>query len=278
MKPIHRGRLRLFLGVQYYRLKRYLEWWSGRVRYARHKQQEPLPYVHAQHHTPLLRKLKDVEMWMQMNKVTNLRIAVRQLNGVVIYPGETFSYWRLIGKPTRRKGYRKGMLLSHGRVIAGTGGGLCQLSNLIYWMTLHTPLTVTERYRHSYDVFPDANRKQPFGSGATCFYNYMDLQIKNETSQPFQLSVYLTDTDLVGEWRSVHPPTRRYEVYEQEHWITPAVWGGYDRHNRLYRRVFSLEGECLDDEFVTENHAIMMYEPLLPEVRDHKMHSHARRS
>ena len=46
-----------------------------------------------------------------------------------------------------------------------TGGGLCQLSNLIYWMTLHTPLTITERYRHSYDVFPDSNRTQPFGSG-----------------------------------------------------------------------------------------------------------------
>ena len=45
------------------------------------------------------------------------------------------------------------------------GGGLCQLSNLIYWMTLHTPLTITERYRHSYDVFPDSNRTQSFGSG-----------------------------------------------------------------------------------------------------------------
>ena len=39
-------------------------------------------------------------------------------------------------------------------------------------MTLHTPLQVTERYRHSYDVFPDADRKLPFGSGATCAYNY----------------------------------------------------------------------------------------------------------
>ena len=45
------------------------------------------------------------------------------------------------------------MVLHYGSFQTGIGGGLCQLSNLIYWMTLHTPLTVTERYRHSFDVF-----------------------------------------------------------------------------------------------------------------------------
>jgi vancomycin resistance protein VanW len=264
MKPIKRSGIRLFFGVRYYRLKRFLEWLSGSRRYALKRQSEKLPYVHFRHQTPLLRKLKDVEMWMQHNKVTNLRLAAQRLDGVVVHPGETFSYWRLIGKPTRRKGYVDGMLLSHGQVTSGVGGGLCQLSNLIYWMTLHTPLTVTERYRHSYDVFPDSGRTQPFGSGATCFYNYIDLQIANRTQQRFQLHVFLTDTHLVGEWRSDHPPTRRYEVYEQAHWITPAIWGGYERHNRLCRRVFSLAGELLDDEPVVENHALMMYEPLLP--------------
>ena len=89
-----------------------------------------------------------------------------------------------------------------GKLKQGIGGGICQLSNLIYWMTIHTPLTVTQRYRHSYDVFSDSNRTQPFGSGATCAYNYLDLQIKNETNSTYQLVVYLTDTHLVGEWRS----------------------------------------------------------------------------
>ncbi|MCK9911052.1 VanW family protein, partial [Microbacteriaceae bacterium K1510] len=90
---------------------------------------------------------------------------------------------------------------------SGVGGGLCQLSNLIYWMTLHTPLTVTERYRHSYDVFPDAERTLPFGSGATCYYNYLDLQISNLTEQPFQLQIALTESHLAGEWRANLPPT-----------------------------------------------------------------------
>lgn len=48
-------------------------------------------------------------MWYQQNKVVNLKIAIKQLDGIVIRPGEIFSYWRLIGKPTRRKGYVEGM-------------------------------------------------------------------------------------------------------------------------------------------------------------------------
>lgn len=201
---------------------------------------------------------------MQHNKVTNLKLAIRQLNGIVIHPGETFSYWKLIGLPTRKKGYVEGMLLAHGRVTSAVGGGLCQLSNLVYWMTLHTPLTVTERHRHSYDVFPDANRTQPFGSGATCFYNYMDLQITNQTQQTFQLHVYVTDTHLAGEWRCDMPPTRTYEIVEKEHEIKPSIWGGYERTNQLYRNVFALDGKWLGDEWLTQNRATMMYEPLLP--------------
>lgn len=264
MKPKKRSRLRMAAGVMYFRTRRYLTWTFGRQRFAKERSSKPFPHVLFHHATPLLRKLANVDMWMQINKITNLHLAVQQLNGIVILPGETFSYWKLIGRPTRRKGYVEGMLLSHGQVTPGVGGGLCQLSNLIYWMTLHTPLLVTERYRHSYDVFPDSNRKLPFGSGATCFYNYLDLQIVNPTSQPVQLTVYLTETELIGEWRSVVPKTRNYEVYEKAHWITHEWWGGYMRHNTLHRRISDLQNNLIDDEFVTENHAIMMYEPMLP--------------
>ncbi len=107
------------------------------------------------------------------------------------------------------------MTLFYGGFKPGIGGGLCQLSNLIYWMALHTPLVVTERHRHSYDVFPDSNRTQPFGSGATCVYNYRDLQIFNGTDQTYQLKVYLTDNYLVGEWRTIKEPTCTYRVYER---------------------------------------------------------------
>lgn len=266
LKPINRSRLRIFLGKNYYTYKRYFEWKFDSKKYAKTKSNELLKYKYYNHQTPLYRKLKDVDMWLQENKIINLKIAVKCLNKIVIFPGETFSYWQLIGKPTKGKGYVDGMFLNHGKYITGIGGGLCQLSNLIYYMTLHTPLKVVERYRHSYDVFPDSNRTQPFGSGATCVYNYRDLQIYNDTQVPFQLYLEVTDEFLKGQWVSTHEPIYKYEVYEKEHKITHEVWGGYVRHNVINRKVYDFIGNVIDDEFITENHALMMYEPLLTDA------------
>lgn len=69
------------------------------------------------------------------------------------------------------------MVLINGKMKADYGGGLCQLSNFIYWMTLHSELTIVERSRHQYDVFPDSNRTIPFGSGATIAYNFVLIAI-----------------------------------------------------------------------------------------------------
>lgn len=146
---------------------------------------------------------------------------------------------------------------------AGCGGGLCQLSNLIYWMTLHTPLTVVERHRHGYDVFPDSERTQPFGSGATCFYPYGDLMIKNETDHDFQLMVHVGTENLIGEWRSDRPNKYFYEIVEKNHRISGEYWGGYSRHNELYRRIYDEDGRFVREEFVTENHVLMLYSPLI---------------
>ncbi len=250
----------------YYRLKRYIEWHLGNTKFATEISNNSFPYEAIKHQTPLLRKLKDVDMWLQYNKIKNLKIATQKINGIIINPGETFSYWKLIGNPIRKKGYVECMILFYGGFKQGVGGGLCQLSNLLYWITLHTPLQVTERHRHSYDVFPDSNRSQPFGSGATCAYNYLDLRIHNPTLHPYQLNVYMTDEQLVGSWNTVNENEYTYEVYEKEHKITQEYWGGYLRHNLIYRRLLNKERETVDDQYITENHALMMYQPLL-EIR-----------
>jgi len=263
--PIPRSWLRLRLGKAYYAGKRYLLWCSPQYHWASQRQSVSLPYIQTSHATPLYRHLRGEEMELQKNKVVNLQLAAARLNGVVLRPGETFSYWRLIGKPSRKKGYREGMVLFLGRIGSDVGGGLCQLSNLIFWMTLHTPLTVVERYRHSHDVFPDSNRTQPFGSGATCAYPHRDLMIRNDTDQCFQLCVRVGETHLEGEWRAEAPQKVQYEILERNARMDQASWGGYIRHNELFRRVFDLDGTLLREEFLFANDAIMMYSPLLPE-------------
>lgn len=264
--PVRRSWLRLRLGKAYYAGKRYLLWCSARFRWAKERQGERLPCIQSAHATPLLRHLRGDQMEWQRNKVVNLKLAVARLDGLILHPGETFSYWKLIGKPTRQKGYREGMVLFLGQIGSDVGGGLCQLSNLIFWMTLHTPLTVVERYRHSHDVFPDADRTQPFGSGATCAYPHRDLMIRNDTDQDFQLCLRVGETHLQGEWRAMRPPERRYEVVERDARIDQAAWGGYIRHNALYRDVYDLQGNFLEEQFLFTNDAIMMYSPLLTQV------------
>ena len=251
----------------FYRIKRYFYWHFSSVKFAEKLEKNELKYPIFEHQTLLLRPLKNVDMWMQENKTINLKIAIKKLNSLILEPGETFSYWRQIGDPTKKKGYVEGMLLRDGVVHPGIGGGLCQLSNLIYWMTLNTPLSVVERWRHSYDVFPDVKRNQPFGSGATCSYPNIDLQIKNSTKQRFQLKLYLTKTHLVGKWLSDKLVHYKYEIFEKAHEIKMEWWGGYSRNNTIFRKVIDKESkEAVREEFVTKNEAIMMYSPLLSQA------------
>lgn len=271
LKPIKRSKYRLIAGKIYYTLSRYLLWNSGNFKFANHKILESLEYECCSHKTLLLRELKDVDMQYQYNKIINLKIAVKKIDGIIIKPGETFSYWKLIGKPTSKKGYVPGMVLFCGSYTMGIGGGLCQLSNLIYWMTLHTPLTIVERYRHSFDVFPDSNRTQPFGSGATCIYPYRDLMIRNDTNDDFQLKLNVGQSYLEGNWLSNNKSIYKYEVIEKNHQFKSEYWGGFSRHNELYRKRYTITGEFIDEEYITENHALMMYSPFLETSLDVSM-------
>jgi vancomycin resistance protein VanW len=263
-QPVNRSQLRLYLGRYFYILKRQVEWVFSKTKFATQISPDPLPTQTFTHQSILLRQLKDVDMWLQYNKITNLRLAIAPINGLVIHPGEVFSFWYLVGNPTKTRGFELGMTLDKGKVSTGYGGGLCQLANLIYWMALHSPLSIKERWRHSYDVFPDVNRLLPFGSGATVSYNYIDLQIENKTPHNYQLCLWLTDKHLSGEIRSDTENSYRYEIVEKSHQITGPIAGRYMRQNQIFRQLRDLyTNQLLKEEFVTENHALMMYAPLL---------------
>lgn len=266
IEPKKRSNFRLRIGKLYYGSLRKMYWIRMKDLFADNFQEETLVFSSFSHKTILLRKLKDVDMWLQHNKIVNLRIASKQINGIIIRPGEIFSYWKLIGNPTKSKGYIDGMVLKNGTFHWETGGGLCQLSNLIFWMTIHTPLTVIERHRHGFDVFPDSNRTQPFGSGATCFYPHGDLMIQNNTTDTYQLIINVGDEFLQGEWRLDSKPQYKFEILEKNHEMKGEYWGGYSRHNELWQQKFDLEGNLLDEELIIKNSAIMMYSPFLEDV------------
>ncbi len=262
-KPVKRSDLRRRAGKEYFCLKRKLNWYFSPIKFAKKRHPQHLLFTLINHQSFLLRRLKDVDMYLQHNKTTNLKLAIAKLNGIIINPGETFSFWKLVGRPTKRKGYLDGLTLSNGKIGKGTGGGLCQLGNLIYWMIIHTPLSIKQRWRHSYDVFPDVNRTIPFGSGATLSYNYIDLQFTNNTNEVFQLNIWLEGEFVRSSICSNKELNDNYRVYETDHKFELQWWGGYTRHNKIWREITPKNEGEVQQELVTENHAVMMYNPLL---------------
>ncbi len=242
--------------------KRKLQIFFSKINFAEKTSTQKLNYSVFEHKSVLLRPLKDVQMYLQHNKIKNLELAYSNFSGLLIKPDETFSFWHLVGKPTKIKGYLNGLILTNGKISEDVGGGLCQLSNLIYWIVLHSPLKVTERWRHSYDVFPDVKRKLPFGSGATLSYNYVDLQFYNPTKKIFQLIIWHDKKYLRGKLLSDKKLECKYEIYETDHKIVRQYWGGYTRHNKIWKRIIFKNGKE-KNELVAQNHAIMMYEPML---------------
>ena len=62
-------------------------------------------------------------------------------------------------------------------------------------------------------------------------------------------------------------PTERYVVVERNHEMRAQYWGGYIRHNELYRQTLDLQGNLLTETLVAENDAVMMYSPYLEESK-----------
>jgi vancomycin resistance protein VanW len=197
----------------------------------------------------------------QHGKVTNLRLAAARVDGLLFRPGETFSFNRVVGNCTRRKGYVEGMRLSNGAARPGVGGGICQLANLLHWMFLHAPLTVVERSEHSFDPFPDNGRVLPWGVGCSIVYNYVDLVVRNDTERTFSLHIGVGDRYLEGELRVDAHVTTSYRVEARDEEFLEHK-GRYFRRNEIWRTVIDKRtGDRLGDELVKRNCALVMYLP-----------------
>lgn len=257
------------LSVGKERLKRYCDWVLHAGKWATLQQPTDLPVVLCRHNSLIRRKLGDVDAQLQDNKAVNLGLAAPHIDGLLIRPGEVFSFWRLVGKPTKRKGYREGLVLKNARTDAGIGGGMCQFTNLLHWMVLHSPLTIVEHHHHNhYDLFPDYNRQIPFGTGTAIFYNYVDYQVMNTTDLTFQFRVGTSEAHLCGELRVDRTPPLSYHITEEDAGFVREGDGWY-RENRIFRTGFDrLTGNPVFKELLLENHARVLYDAsLIPPER-----------
>lgn len=249
------------MAVWVHRMRRRAEWARSSSTWAATRRTEQLAAVVCEHDSPLLRALEASAMHLQHNKVANLRLAAGRLDGLLLRPGETFSFNRVVGPCSRWHGYLDGMQLFRGEVVAAAGGGVCQLANMVHWLVLHSELTVTERSEHTLDPFPDDGRTVPWGTGCTIVYNYVDLQVRNDTGATYQLRTAIGETHLHGELRCDRQPTRVMTVYAEDERFY-RVGDRYLRANRIRRRVADgRTGQALGEELVRDNLALVRYVP-----------------
>ncbi|MCI5774292.1 MAG: VanW family protein [Erysipelotrichaceae bacterium] len=240
---------------------RHIQDWLKKERFAQDKAAEPLPVCVYTHNSLIRRKLGNVNLQLQENKAINLSIAAPKVTNILIKPQETFSFWHLVGSLDPKKGYKEGLTIANDSTSQGIGGGMCQFTNLIHWMVLHSPLIITEHHHHdNLDLFPDYGRQVPFGTGTSIVYNYLDYRFKNPTPYTFQLIVYTNEKYLCGELRCDHILPNSYHIKSEDEYFSLEEGIVY-RNNKVYRRIVDkVTGKTIKKELIKANHARVLYD------------------
>ncbi len=166
--------------------------------YCKARLEGALPYVAFEDSSQLYNTETGFDMVYQENKVFNLKLAAKELNGLLIRPGETFSFSQAIRYADRHTPYKEGLTVVNGHLTSAPGGGMCQISNLLFWLFLHTPLTIVERHGHASKDFPDPPSNLPTGVDATISEGWLDLKVKNDTNRTYQIFLSFDSHHLFG--------------------------------------------------------------------------------
>lgn len=180
--------------------------------YAKTVYETQFPYKLFESNSVLYNSNTGFGMIYQENKVFNLKLAAKKLNGLIIKPGETFSFWQAVHRADKHIPYKEGLTVMNGKLVTSPGGGLCQMSNLLFWVFLHSPLTIIERHTHKVKEFPGLRGDEPEGVDATVNEGWLDLKVKNETDMTFQISIAFSEDNMYcGLYANIDMPYK-YEI------------------------------------------------------------------
>ncbi len=119
----------------------------------------------------------------QRDRNANLKIASGKIDGLIMMPGDVFSFNEVVGRRTIEDGYRLAPVLANGRHDVGVGGGICQVSGTLFNAVLLADLEIVHRSNHSMPV-----AYLPVGRDATVSYGSLDFKFRNNTKAPIAIS------------------------------------------------------------------------------------------
>ncbi|WP_168121699.1 VanW family protein [Paenibacillus sp. HB172176] len=194
------------LDRQAFRIKFYRRVYEGE---AYSKLEVPTKHVYAKVDSEVLSSIKVKEIgqyWTyynsrNRNRSHNVALAAKAVNNIVVFPGETFSFNKTVGKRTRQKGYLRAPVIVRGELAEDYGGGICQVSSTLFNAADRAGLRIVERYSHSRQV-----PYVPPGRDATVSWYGPDLVLENPYQQPIlirarasagEVSVLITSTEML---------------------------------------------------------------------------------
>ena len=132
------------------------------------------------------------------NRNENIRLACEALNGMIVNPGQEFSFNDATGARTEAKGYKPATAYLNGEVVQEPGGGVCQVSSTLYNAVIFSGLKSTERHAHSYEpsyVTPGEDAAVSYGGPDFKFVNNSDFPVAirasfESGSRKLTLSIY----------------------------------------------------------------------------------------
>jgi len=207
------------------------------------------------------------------SRIHNIQTASKQINGLLVEPGEVFSLNQALGDVSVQTGYQKAWIIKQGRTVLGDGGGVCQVSTTLFRAALNAGLPIEERRAHDYRVSYYEQNSQ-VGLDATVYSPHPDLRFKNDTPSHILIQTNI-DTDnlkatynLYGTsdgrtvtisesriWDQTPPPPALYQddptmpagVVKQIDW---AAWGAKTSFDWKVERA----GEILQDKTFYSNY------------------------
>lgn len=201
------------LKVQYQLLKRYFRDRKLKYRFALENNE----IQNLQYQIELSQVIKPSHLYL--NKIHNLKLGAARIESISIRPHEVFSFWKIIGQPNSKNGFKKGRNIVNNLLSEDFGGGLCQLSGIIFHIAILANLEIIERYNHSKDIYTDETRYSPLGCDATVVFGYKDLRIRNNTQGIIQFVFDITNEKISIILKSeypIYPINLKFDIKKQK--------------------------------------------------------------
>ena len=250
------------ISLQKEKFKRYLKNLLEKVQYASERSMEKMPILVASYGNNMIKQGPGIDMQLQINKADNIRLACSRMNGLIIHPGQSFSFWHYVGATSKKNGFAEGRVIVNGKLVAGVGGGLCNLANTLNRLVMDSPMTVTEIHHHSDALAPDPNGvRVPYSAGTSVNYNFLDYRFRNDTDQPVQLCAWCDGDFLHTELRTTKEFPFGFRIVEEDHHFHQEDNGKFYRKSRIYREIIDKStGDVVKRELKWNNRSEVMYD------------------